>query len=499
MPEGAGGAVPRRSETPAREEPPGKAAAEGKDVDLQAERQRLEAARADIGLRRTPILATRLAGLWLLDFVASSVKYVLRSPVTWFLVVPLAGAWGAAKYVIAPELFVPPVCGDKEPGILWWVELAGKEAAWWVVLGILSSVGFGTGLHSGLMFLFPHVMQVVAAAEGCQTSNGLVPWYQHPCKLDCSTTTGPKDGSSVTLARLWLLVTVPCMLWGVGTAVGELPPYLVSRAARLAGSKDSDYAAELEEARKSKDVFSRMKIWTIDFTEKHGFLGVFLLASWPNAAFDMCGMCCGYVLMPFWTFFIATCCGKGIVKVNLQAVFFVALFGSAFFQIMLSGLDSFNGALQNLVGRDFQLKLLAEKGRQKLVRQFEQQSRFLPEKLFEGKGRNLDLAGLRQVYTKHDDSEAIAKRVLQEWDTNRDSKLSVKEITEAASRTDGKISLSSLDPGAGTGVFKMLWELLIVGLVLFFLFSVIDQLARSKQQELDEAKLARLEKQQKKE
>merc|ERR1712176_1250989 len=110
-----------------------------------------------------------------------------------------------------------------------------------------------------------------------------------------------------------------------------------------------------------------MKIWTIDFTEKHGFLGVFLLASWPNAAFDMCGMCCGYVLMPFWTFFIATSLGKGVVKVNLQAFFFVMLFGTGFFKMLLTGLESVNSALQSAVGKDFQLRQLAETGRAKLV------------------------------------------------------------------------------------------------------------------------------------
>ena len=50
---------------------------------------------------------------------------------------------------------------------------AGKEAArvedaelwvtytaWWVGLGVLSSIGLGTGMHSGLLFLFPHILQV---------------------------------------------------------------------------------------------------------------------------------------------------------------------------------------------------------------------------------------------------------------------------------------------------------------------------------------------------
>lgn len=48
--------------------------------------------------------------------------------------------------------------------------------------------------------------------------------------------------------------------------------------------------------------------------------------SWPNAAFDLCGICCGAFLMPFWEFFGATLIGKGVVKVSGQAMFFVALF-----------------------------------------------------------------------------------------------------------------------------------------------------------------------------
>merc|ERR1712241_1588636 len=153
-------------------------------------------------------------------------------------------------------------------------------------------------------------------------------------------------------------MALQCVLWGIGTAVGELPPYLVSKAARQGGKKDSEYEAEMEEARKSSDAFSRMKIWTIDFTQKHGFVGVFLLASWPNAAFDMCGMCCGYLLMPFWTFFVATACGKGIVKVNLQAAFFVNLFGSNFFHVLATLVDSLNSTMSQIMGRDFELKKL---------------------------------------------------------------------------------------------------------------------------------------------
>jgi len=44
---------------------------------------------------------------------------------------------------------------------------------WWFGLGVLSSVGLGSGMHSGLLFLFPHVLRVVQMAtadKGCGTS-----------------------------------------------------------------------------------------------------------------------------------------------------------------------------------------------------------------------------------------------------------------------------------------------------------------------------------------
>lgn len=72
-----------------------------------------------------------------------------------------------------------------------------------------------------------------------------------------------------------------------GCFIGELPPYFISRAARLSGQSDSEFQQEVDDARGKTDPFSRMKIWTIDFTKRHGFLGIFLLAAWPNAAFDM--------------------------------------------------------------------------------------------------------------------------------------------------------------------------------------------------------------------
>lgn len=42
-----------------------------------------------------------------------------------------------------------------------------KYVAWWIGLGVLSSIGLGTGMHSGLLFLFPHMLKVRARARSC--------------------------------------------------------------------------------------------------------------------------------------------------------------------------------------------------------------------------------------------------------------------------------------------------------------------------------------------
>lgn len=48
------------------------------------------------------------------------------------------------------------------------VELWFWYTVWWVGLGILSSIGLGTGMHSGLLFLFPHMLKVtVSSVKSC--------------------------------------------------------------------------------------------------------------------------------------------------------------------------------------------------------------------------------------------------------------------------------------------------------------------------------------------
>jgi hypothetical protein len=43
---------------------------------------------------------------------------------------------------------------------------------WWLGLGVLSSIGLGTGMHSGLLFLFPHMLKVGVKTRGTAAAAG---------------------------------------------------------------------------------------------------------------------------------------------------------------------------------------------------------------------------------------------------------------------------------------------------------------------------------------
>lgn len=48
-----------------------------------------------------------------------------------------------------------------------------QYAVWWVGLGVLSSIGLGTGMHSGLLFLFPHILKVACVPCGGVRQGGV--------------------------------------------------------------------------------------------------------------------------------------------------------------------------------------------------------------------------------------------------------------------------------------------------------------------------------------
>ena len=260
---------------------------------------------------------------------------------------------------------------------------------WWVGLGVLSSIGLGTGMHSGILFLWPHVFKVVAAAERCGTvgfPTHLDTWYSAETFRCPPGAPGAEAGAAgagdsaagwwaavaerlwgseaseaaaaaaaeaaaaalareVTFAQLFLVTYPAVLLWGIGTAIGEIPPYLMSYHAKLRGGAAS---AELSDALletgggdsggwAGRWVRSWTQ-WMMRVVQERGLVAVVLLSAWPNAAFDLCGMACGMFLMPFWTFFGGLVVGKGFIKTAWQSALFVALFVRRSREAILQGM-----------------------------------------------------------------------------------------------------------------------------------------------------------------
>ncbi|XP_070773239.1 vacuole membrane protein 1-like isoform X3 [Enoplosus armatus] len=153
--------------------------------------------------------------------------------------------------------------------------------AYWVGLGILSSVGLGTGLHTFLLYL------------------------------------------------------------GAGTAIGELPPYFMARAARLSGANpdDEDYQRfeeMLDQTQSAQDFANRAKAAVKKLIQSVGFFGILACASIPNPLFDLAGITCGHFLVPFWTFFGATLIGKAVIKMHIQKLFVIVTFSRHIVEQMVS-------------------------------------------------------------------------------------------------------------------------------------------------------------------
>lgn len=220
------------------------------------------------------------------------------------------------------------------------LEKAVEVAVWWIGLGVLSSIGFGTGMHSGVLFLFPHIMRVCLAANECGnvSFDSLADmWFRDTAPAFVCSAPAPA-GTAASFAAIFLKVLIPCLLWGAGTAVGEIPPYWISRAAREAGQRNDEFE-EIDLDAPPKTAVDAMKVWMIKFIKSYGFWGVLAFSAYPNALFDLCGMCCGHFLMPFWTFFLGTLVGKALIKVNGQAAFFILMFSTPHREMLLSFTD----------------------------------------------------------------------------------------------------------------------------------------------------------------
>lgn len=210
-----------------------------------------------------------------------------------------------------------------------YVEHMEKKLLWclyWAGLGILSSIGLGSGLHTFVLYLGPHIAAVTLAAHECGSLDFPEPPY--PDEIICPP--GDTAGETMSLLSIMAKVRLEAFMWGAGTALGELPPYFLARARSLSLSEDTSDDSEEE----GEDSPWGRAIQTI--IEKAGFFGILACASIPNPLFDLAGITCGHFLVPFWTFFGATLIGKAVIKMMLQKTFVILAFNEQYVLKLIS-------------------------------------------------------------------------------------------------------------------------------------------------------------------
>ncbi|KAI9206075.1 uncharacterized protein BJ171DRAFT_40708 [Polychytrium aggregatum] len=228
------------------------------------------------------------------------------------------------------------------------VELEVVWLGWWVLLGIASSIGLGTGLHTFFLFLGPYIAHVTITAYRCGSLNFI---SRGPHGFVCPEEAG---AGIVTIWTIYSKVALECFFWGAGTAIGELPPYFVARAAASAGRDDQDFLTiEKILAKNPKDrAFNeRAQVFVYNLLQRLGFFGILLCASIPNPLFDLAGIICGHFSIPFHTFFGATFVGKALIKASIQSVAVIVLFSKDILDYFLRHLQQAAPSLHAIVER----------------------------------------------------------------------------------------------------------------------------------------------------
>ncbi|KAL4296641.1 hypothetical protein GQ457_12G003280 [Hibiscus cannabinus] len=212
---------------------------------------------------------------------------------------------------------------------------------WWIALGVASSIGLGSGLHTFVLYLGPHIALFTIKAMQCgrvdlktapydtiQLKRG-PSWLDKSCEEFGPPLFSTSDGSRVPLSSILPQVQMEAILWGIGTALGELPPYFISRAARESGRKfdamEELDASSSEESGVIATHLKKIEGWLLSHAQHLNFFTILVLASVPNPLFDLAGIMCGQFGIPFWEFFLSTLIGKAFIKTYIQMVFIISV------------------------------------------------------------------------------------------------------------------------------------------------------------------------------
>ncbi|GLT99665.1 hypothetical protein SLE2022_170890 [Rubroshorea leprosula] len=283
----------------------------------------------NLTLTSQPFKTLKFFGLAIIQYFKQSIVYILAKG-GWLLLLSTA--------VLAFGILLLTIDGPHEKHI----EELSKYAQfglWWIALGVASSIGLGSGLHTFVLYLGPHIALFTIKAMQCgrvdlksatydtiQLKRG-PSWLDKTCEEFGPPLFQSSQGLRVPLSSILPHVQIEAILWGIGTALGELPPYFLSRAASISGSK-VDAVQELDSTEDNGFIATHLKEikrWLLTHSQYLNFFTILVLASVPNPLFDLAGIMCGQFGIPFWKFFLATLLGKAIIKTHIQTAFIISV------------------------------------------------------------------------------------------------------------------------------------------------------------------------------
>jgi len=187
--------------------------------------------------------------------------------------------------------------------------------AYWIILGFLSSFGLGSGLHTFTLYLAPFIVKYLSESKKCVGEAFQVA----PYTWDFQCTENKFDFRQIFITATF---------WGIGTAIGELPPFMFAKSVqklvfkperRLSVTQTSCHFINIIENKQNTCFKDELINKVAFFIDTFGFFGIMAMASIPNPFFDLIGIACGHFDIPFVQFFTATLIGKSLIKANLQA------------------------------------------------------------------------------------------------------------------------------------------------------------------------------------
>ncbi|KAJ6719198.1 MEMBRANE-ASSOCIATED PROGESTERONE RECEPTOR COMPONENT-RELATED [Salix purpurea] len=301
------------------------------DISMEGLRERHQQELENLTLTGQPLKTLKFFVLAMVQYCKRSVFYLLAKG-GWLMLL--------STVIAAVGIVLVTIDGPHEKHV---EELSNylQFGLWWIALGVASSIGLGSGLHTFVLYLGPHIALFTIKAMQCgrvdlksapydtiQLKRG-PSWIGKDCQEFGDPVFPFSNGLRVPLSSILFQVQIEAILWGVGTALGELPPYFISRAARISGSK-LDAMEELDASldENSGIIATRLtaiKHWLLTHSQHLNFFTILVLASVPNPLFDLAGIMCGQFGVPFWKFFAATLIGKAIVKTHIQTIFIISV------------------------------------------------------------------------------------------------------------------------------------------------------------------------------